>query len=211
VLFNRELAERKSKVLQSLSLSPKGYAVLTVHRSENTEAGKLIELMSWLAQVAAAGSMKIIFPIHPRTARLLPRDPEKFNQFPGVRLIKPVGFLDMLQLVANARMVLTDSGGVQKEAFFLNAPCITLREETEWTETVEAGANVLAGIDGKRIVAAATRWQARLAAGETFDFCRGAGQPFGDGAAAGKIIADLVARYGKPAAVAQPPDRACVA
>lgn len=211
VLFNRELAARKSSILRTLALTPKDYAVLTVHRSENTEAGKLIELMGWLAQVATAGTMKIIFPIHPRTARLLPRDPEKFNQFAGVRLIKPVGFLDMLQLVANARMVLTDSGGVQKEAFFLDTPCITLREETEWTETVESGANVLAGIDGKRIVAAAARWQARLAAGERLDFGRSAGQPFGDGAAAGKIIADLVARYGKPAAVAQPPDRACVA
>jgi UDP-GlcNAc3NAcA epimerase len=202
VLFNRELAERKSTVLRTLGLAPRAYAVLTVHRSENTEAGKLIELVGWLSQVAASAGMKIIFPIHPRTARLLPRDPEKFNQFPGIRLIKPVGFLDMLQLVSNARMVLTDSGGVQKEAFFLDTPCITLREETEWTETVECGANVLTGIDGKRIVAAAARWETRLAASNKLDFCHVAGQPFGGGGAADKILADIVARYSGAAAVA---------
>jgi UDP-GlcNAc3NAcA epimerase len=193
VLFNRELAARKSKILETLGVTSNAYAVLTVHRSENTEAGKLIELISWLAQVAANG-MKIIFPIHPRTARLLPRDPEKFNQFPGIRLIKPIGFLDMLQLVSNARMVLTDSGGVQKEAFFLNTPCITLREETEWTETLQCGANVLAGISGERIINAAERWERRVGSGEQFEF-GGAGRPFGTGHAAAQIVQDLVTRW----------------
>lgn len=196
VLFNRSLAIRKSTILSTLGLQPDRYAVLTVHRSENTESGKLMDLIASLAHVAALG-FKIIFPIHPRTARLLPRDPEKFNQFPGIRLIKPIGFLDMLQLVSNARMALTDSGGVQKEAFFLNTPCITLREETEWTETVEAGANILTGIDSKRIVAAAAHWEAKLAAGGGLEFSRPAGSPFGSGDAAGKIIADLVARFRK--------------
>lgn len=195
VLFNRELATRKSGILRTLQVAPRSYAVLTVHRSENTEAGKLIELMSWLAHVADAG-LKIIFPIHPRTARLLPRDPERFNQFPGVRLIKPVGFLDMLQLISNARMVLTDSGGVQKEAFFLNTPCITLREETEWTETVEAGANTLTGIDGKRIVSAAQEWQRRLAGAQSLPLNEDASAPFGKGDAATRIVADLVHRFG---------------
>jgi UDP-GlcNAc3NAcA epimerase len=191
VLFNRALAERKSKILQTLGIAPGAYSVLTVHRSENTEAGKLIDLLSWLAELAADG-MKFIFPIHPRTARLLPRDPERFNQFPGLRLIKPIGFLDMLQLVSNARMVLTDSGGVQKEAFFLDTPCVTLRQETEWTETVEAGANVLAGLDRDRILSAVRAWERRLTENGALHLgCNGAA-PFGTGDAAHRIIAALV-------------------
>jgi UDP-GlcNAc3NAcA epimerase len=197
VLFNRGLAERKSKIIESLGVTPHSYAVLTVHRSENTEAGRLLDLMGWLGEIARGG-MKFIFPIHPRTARLLPRDPERFNQFPGVRLIKPVGFLDMLRLVANARMVLTDSGGVQKESFFLNTPCVTLREETEWTETVEAGANILTGLNRDRILKAVLTWETRLAAGNRVDF-QESGRPFGDGNAAGKVIAELLA-FLRPAA-----------
>lgn len=195
VLFNRELAARKSNILSALGLQPDRYAVLTVHRSENTESGKLLDLIASLAHVAALG-FKIIFPIHPRTARLLPRDPEKFNQFPGIRLIKPIGFLDMLQLVSNARMALTDSGGVQKEAFFLNTPCITLREETEWTETVTCGANVLTGIDGIKIVTAARRWDERWRAEGRPNLAAQSDRPFGDGNAAGKILQSLVERFG---------------
>jgi len=191
VLFNRELAVRKSRIVEQLEVSPRNYAVLTVHRSENTEAGRLIDLLAWLGEIAAGG-MPFIFPIHPRTARLLPRDPEHFNQFPGVRLIKPVGFLDMLQLVANARMVLTDSGGVQKEAFFLDTPCITLREETEWTETVQAGANILTGLHRERIIDGVAQWESRLADGHTLSFAAQSGQPFGAGDAAHRIVAELV-------------------
>jgi UDP-GlcNAc3NAcA epimerase len=192
VLFNRTLAARKATVMGKLDLKQGEYAILTVHRSENTESGRLMELAGWLGEIARDSGMKFIFPIHPRTARLLPRDPEKFNQFPGIRLIKPVGFLDMLQLVSNARMVLTDSGGVQKEAFFLNTPCVTLREETEWTETVEAGANICTGLNRDRIFKAVRHWQGRLAAGQRLDFASDGGQPFGGGDAANRIIAALV-------------------
>lgn len=191
VLFNRELARRKSRIMSTLKLVPRTYALMTVHRSENTEAGKLIELFRWLAEVGAGG-MEIVFPIHPRTARLLPRDPERFNQFPGVRLIKPVGFLDMLELVDNARMVLTDSGGLQKEAYFLDTPCITLREETEWTETVSAGANVLTGLNRERLLEAVAHWNRRLAAEPDLKFSSSPDRPFGDGNAAPRIVAALV-------------------
>lgn len=199
VLFNRTLAQRKATIIGKLGLQAGEYAALTVHRSENTESGRLMELLAWLGEIARDGGMKFIFPIHPRTARLLPRDPEKFNQFPGIRLIKPVGFLDMLQLVSNARMVLTDSGGVQKEAFFLNTPCVTLREETEWTETVEAGANVLTGLHRDRIFEAVRHWETRLAGGQRLDFASESGQPFGSGDAANRIIAALV-EFLQPAA-----------
>jgi UDP-N-acetylglucosamine 2-epimerase len=191
VLFNRELARNKSAVLRRLELQPRGYAVLTVHRSENTEAGKLTDLLAWLGEIAENG-IRIVFPIHPRTAGLLPRDPERFNQFPGMKLIKPVGFLDMLQLVGNARMVFTDSGGVQKEAFFLDTPCITLREETEWVETVDVGANVLTGLNRERIRKAVGEWEARLAGGAAPSFSAGASRPFGDGAAARHVIESLL-------------------
>lgn len=192
VLFNRKLAAVRSRIIDRLGITPKSFAVVTVHRSENTEAGRLLDMLGWLAEIAESG-MQFIFPIHPRTARLLPRDPERFNQFPGVRLIKPVGFLDMLKLVESARMVFTDSGGVQKEAFFLNTPCITLREETEWTETVEAGGNVLSGFDRERVLSAVRDWEARLAQDGRPDFSASSGQPFGGGDAANRIVEALVA------------------
>ena len=192
VQYNRELARTKSKVLERLELQAGQYAVMTVHRSENTESGKLIELFAWLGETTKNG-MTIVSPIHPRTAKLLPRDPQRFNQFPGIRLIKPVGFLDMLQLVGNARMVLTDSGGLQKEAFFLGTPCITLREETEWTETVEAGANLLTGLNRQRILDAVAHWDATPAARNFAGRCAGPANPFGQGDAADRLIHELVA------------------
>jgi UDP-GlcNAc3NAcA epimerase len=191
VLFNKELAARKSSIVSKLGLTPRRYAVLTVHRSENTESGKLTRLLNDLAS-AAGDDMRIVFPIHPRTAGLLPRDPERFNQFPGMRLIKPVGFLDMLQLVSNARMVFTDSGGVQKEAFFLGTPCVTLREETEWTETVHAGANVLTGLDRQKIIDAAAHWHKVMNAGAATSVVLHGDAPFGRGDAARRVVEELV-------------------
>jgi len=191
VLFNRQLAEKKSTVLEKLGLTPRKFAVLTVHRSENTESGKLTRLLGHLAE-AAGPDTRIVFPIHPRTAGLLPRDPERFNQFPGMRLIKPVGFLDMLQLVSNARMVFTDSGGVQKEAFFLGTPCVTLREETEWTETVHAGANLITGLDRQKIIDAAAQWHVAMREGKPLMVDLQGSAPFGRGDAARRVIDELV-------------------
>ena len=196
VLFNKGLADRKSTLLQRLGLTAGKYAVLTVHRSENTERGKLTQLLAWLAE-AAGEDMHIVFPIHPRTAGLLPRDPEKFNQFPGMRLIKPVGFLDMLQLVANARLALTDSGGVQKEAYFLGTPCVTLREETEWVETVKVGANILTGLDRQKIIDAVAHWKQATANGARARFGDGGDAPFGRGDASRRVVAELVRFLGR--------------
>ena len=191
VLQHAELARRKSSALQSLGLRPKTYAVLTVHRSENIDAGKLIDLLRALRKVTGP-DLQVVFPIHPRTVALLPVPPEQFVEVPGLRIIRPVGFLDMLQLIENARMVLTDSGGLQKEAFFLNTPCITLRSETEWTETVELGANVLTGMEAEAVVAAARGWLDRPVG--ACNFASDAPQAFGEGHAAEFIVGHLMRR-----------------
>lgn len=130
VLLYLELAEKKSKVLEQLSLKPKGYALATVHRAENTDNPERLKgIFKGLATIAKEG-LPVIVPRHPRTRKTL----TSFNlhpSAPNLRLIEPVSYLDMLVLEKNARVILTDSGGVQKEAFFFQVPCVTLREETE--------------------------------------------------------------------------------
>lgn len=154
VLLYSELAQQKSDILSRLGLAPGGYALATVHRAENTDdPERLHAIFTGLANIAREG-LPVIVPLHPRTrhalAPLLPRSPA-----PLLKLIDPVSYLDMLILEKNARVVLTDSGGVQKEAFFFRVPCVTLREETEWVETVEAGWNILVGCAPEGIVQAA--------------------------------------------------------
>lgn len=149
-MFGAEAARRLDR-LTRLGLTPGRYAVLTLHRAGNTaDADALRRVLS-----ACAGlPLPVLFPVHPRTRRLLDAG---LAAPPAVRLVEPLGYLDMLCAVMNARVVLTDSGGLQKEAFFLRVPCVTLREETEWGETLRVGANELAGTDPVRIAAAVQR------------------------------------------------------
>ncbi|MEM4218086.1 MAG: UDP-N-acetylglucosamine 2-epimerase (non-hydrolyzing) [Candidatus Methanomethylicaceae archaeon] len=148
------LAEQKSRILERLGLRPKEYALATVHRAENADdPQRLRAIFAGLEAIAQAGLL-VILPLHPRTRK----QAEALGLSPnGVRVLEPVSYLDMLLLEKNARVILTDSGGVQKEAFFFRVPCVTLREETEWVETVETGWNVLVGCDPERIVQAAQR------------------------------------------------------
>ena len=136
-------------MLDDLALTPGSYLLVTIHRPRNTDTTDRLE-----AILAAFSEVEetVVFPVHPRTAKIMAARGMKAP--PGTRLIEPVGYLDMLQLERNARMIITDSGGVQKEAYVLGVPCITLREETEWVETVEAGWNVLVAADREKIVAA---------------------------------------------------------
>jgi UDP-N-acetylglucosamine 2-epimerase len=189
LLQNVELARRKSKVVSTMGLKPGGYAVMTVHRSENTDAGRLLRLIESLGRLTGPG-FEIVFPIHPRTVPLLPLPPDEFSRVARMRIVKPLGFLDMLALIDSSSMVLTDSGGLQKEAFFLAKPCITLRTETEWTETVELGGNVLTEMDPVRVVEAIEHWRRALAVGP-LDFASRAYEAFGDGHAADFIIGHL--------------------
>jgi len=175
VLMYLEVAEDKSDVLSRFGLEPKGYALATIHRAENTDnLERLSAILEGLERIAEEG-MKVVFPIHPRTKKQITAIGW---QMKGVRVFEPVSYLDMLVLEKNAHLILTDSGGVQKEAFFFRVPCITLREQTEWIETVETGWNTLVGCDPDRIVEAATR--AKPGRDSAF--------PYGDGKAGLKIV-----------------------
>ncbi len=151
VLENQKLAEKKSKILSKLKLRPKKYLLLTLHRPSNVDDKNTFEnILAGLAKTTKELKMPIIFPIHPRTQNQL----EKFNlKLPRqIKTIKPIGFLDFLKLEANAALCLTDSGGVQEESCILKTPCVTIRNNTERPETVEVGANILAGTDSEKIV-----------------------------------------------------------
>jgi UDP-N-acetylglucosamine 2-epimerase len=126
----------------------------------------------------------VVLPLHPRTKKALKKCKHKIDYSPHIRLIEPVGYFDMIQLESNARIILTDSGGVQKEAYFAGVPCVTLRDETEWVETVENGVNFLSGADTDVIVAA---YQKAL----TVDVQPKEGL-YGDGHAADKIVNALI-------------------
>lgn len=150
VLLFTELARTRSHILGELEIVPGSYLLATVHRAENTDN---IERLRHILKAFAQLDEQVIFPIHPRTRKaIIDSGNNELQVSSNVRLIEPVGYLAMLSLQQNARMILTDSGGIQKEAYWLGVPCVTLREETEWVETVAAGWNVLAGADTARIV-----------------------------------------------------------
>jgi len=177
LLEQRPNAASSSKILEALGLAPGTYLVVTIHRAHNTDRpdrmAAILEALNTLGE-------PVVFPVHPRTRRVVVQLHHRVNPF--VQLIDPVGYLDMLMLMSHARMVLTDSGGVQREAFFLGIPCLTLRETTEWGETIDAGWNLLVGLDRDAILRAVRSW-------------RPAGAPptrlFGDGRAAERIAAVL--------------------
>jgi UDP-GlcNAc3NAcA epimerase len=151
----QRIAENKSHILESLKLRPKEYFLVTVHRASNTDdRGNLVAIIEALSALD-----DVVFPCHPRTEKYL-KDFGLWDDLIGrINVIKPVGYLDMLLLEKNARKIITDSGGVQKEAYLLGVPCITLRDETEWVETVDDGWNVLVGPNQEKIVSAARSFE----------------------------------------------------
>lgn len=147
VLQFGEIAIKRSLVLSKLKIEPKQYLLITIHRAYNTDNP---EVLSNILGAFQEVDDIVIFPIHPRTLNVVNSN---FIEIPrNVKIIEPIGYLDMLVLEKNARMILTDSGGMQKEAFFFHVPCLTLRPETEWVETVESGWNVLVGCDHDKII-----------------------------------------------------------
>jgi UDP-N-acetylglucosamine 2-epimerase len=145
VLQFSSIARKRSTILNDLKLEPKGYLLTTIHRPYNTDIP--VNLQNILSAFAEIGEV-IVFPVHPRTRKKIAELEDRFqHDLTNINMIEPVGYLDMLVLEENARLILTDSGGMQKEAYFFGVPCITLRPETEWIETVEAGWNVVVGAD----------------------------------------------------------------
>lgn len=165
-------------VLENLRLHPRSYGVATIHRASNTDDPQtFLRLIEGLRAVA----MPVVFPVHPRTRALAQRFGVGKND--NIIRIDPLPYLEMIALVSHAAAVFTDSGGLQKEAFVLKTLCVTLREETEWIETLEDGWNVLAGSDPSKIAAASRR-----------PVPMRQGQPYGDGHAAGNIADALLER-----------------
>jgi len=152
-LFYAAKAEENSRIMQALGLSSKGFVLATIHRAENTDhPDRLTGIMAALDRIAK--ETPVVLPLHPRTRKCLENMGASCNdpQNSPVRFVDPVGYLDMVMLEKNARVIITDSGGVQKEAYFHGVPCVTVREETEWVELVEAGVNVLAGAEKQHII-----------------------------------------------------------
>lgn len=167
------LAEGKSDILRALRIEAKQYYLVTVHRPENTDDGtNLLGILEALNRIAGT----VIFPAHPRTSKAIQDLDCRVESH--VRMIDPVGYLDMLVLEENACQILTDSGGVQREAYFLGVPCLTLRSETEWVETVQVGWNVLVGTKAERIVEATQHFQPATERPPVF----------GDGRASARIV-----------------------
>jgi len=153
----RKLAESRGSGALASSWKPREFALATVHRAENTDdPGRLRGIVEALGEIACT-ICPVLWPVHPRTRKRLDEIGCAAN---GVKTIEPLSYLDMLLLEGRAKFILTDSGGVQKEAYFLKTPCVTLRNETEWVETLENGCNVLAGACREKIVASARQIQA---------------------------------------------------
>jgi UDP-N-acetylglucosamine 2-epimerase len=171
------IARRRSAVLERLALAPGDYAVATVHREANVRAGRLARILEGLGRVDGG----VVLPAHPRTRAVIER--ERLRVGVNVRLLEPLGYLDFCALASQARVIVTDSGGLQKEAYWYGVPCVTLRPSTEWVETVRAGANVLVDDDPEAIASAAAAPR----------FPAGAPQLYGDGHAAERIASILLA------------------
>jgi UDP-N-acetylglucosamine 2-epimerase len=178
MLQYRSIARRESDILARLNLPPDGYALVTIHRAANTDDPRrfhrIVEALNGVQET-------IVFPAHPRARKALDRIGAHFENHIG--LIDPVGYFDMMVLEENARLIATDSGGVQREAYFLGVPCLTLRDETEWIETVTVGWNRLVGTEPMRI----------LDAWSSFEPPEERPPIFGDGTA-GQRIAQILGR-----------------
>lgn len=173
-LHYRELASERH-TLEKWGLAEKGYALCTVHRAENTDdPARLQGILGALRDIA--DEIPVILPLHPRTRKIIDNMGQT-EALRGLTVLEPLSYLEMLRLEMSAKVILTDSGGVQKEAFFHRVPCITLRDETEWVETVEMGWNVLVGADRGLV---AHSWRATRGFGRNEDV-------YGDGDAAKKL------------------------
>ena len=177
VYQNLEIAREQRKTLNTLHLNPREYFLVTLHRQENVDnSSRFASILEGLDKAATEFHLPVVYPIHPHSRKMMTRfDLEPRN----LKLIEPVDFLDFLQLENNARLILTDSGGVQEEACILNVPCVTLRDNSERPETIEVSANVLAGASPHKILECVELMLSRK---------NNWINPFGDGKAGEKIV-----------------------
>ncbi len=181
VFQNLQISKKKTDVLKERGLHKNAYLLLTAHRQENVdEKDRLAAILEGMRLISEEFGMPILYPVHPRTKKMI----SQFGLavFKGLLLVEPVSYLDFLQLLSSAKLVLTDSGGVQEEACILQVPCVTLRDNTERPETIEVGANLLAGADKEKIVACALTMVARERTWQN---------PFGNGDASEKILSSI--------------------
>jgi len=177
LLRSLRFAEPQSSVLETLNLARRGYEVLTLHRAESTDQAADLARLIRFVNAATTDTPTVVFPIHPRTRKAYANASERFSD--RVQIIEPLSYFDFLVLLKNASRLLTDSGGLQKEAYWLRVPCITLREETEWNETVSSGWNTLY-----------RNFSPTHNEAKTVDT-----NAYGDGKAADRIAAELVAAF----------------
>jgi UDP-GlcNAc3NAcA epimerase len=149
----RDIAEERSRILDELGLDEGSYLVVTAHRAGNVDRPERLEALVALLEALPA---PVVLPMHPRTRERL-EAAGLMDRLDGIKVVRPLGYLDFMKLARHARAVLTDSGGVQKEAYLLGVPCVTLRDTTEWVETVEAGWNTLVDLDPAAALAALRR------------------------------------------------------
>jgi UDP-GlcNAc3NAcA epimerase len=149
----RDIAEERSRILDELGLDEGSYLVVTAHRAGNVDRPERLEALVALLEALPA---PVVLPMHPRTRERL-EAAGLMGRLDGIKVVRPLGYLDFMKLARHARAVLTDSGGVQKEAYLLGVPCVTLRDSTEWVETVEAGWNTLVDLDPAAALAALGR------------------------------------------------------
>ena len=183
-MYFSAMADEKSDIIERLGLSYRNFVLATIHRPANTDNEEnLGSILRALGDIAASG-VDVIFPCHPRTRKMILDFGFKIEDL-GIRLIEPASFFEIIRLEKNARVVMTDSGGVQKEAFFYGTPCVILRPETEWVEIVDSGAGILADADYERIMKAYEELSGREVKFPPL---------FGDAHASEKILSEIV-RY----------------
>ena len=183
-LLYREKALEKSKILRNLNLTKGKFCLATCHRAENTnDIKKLYEILTALNIINK--NIQVVLPLHPRTRKLI-LEYNLSEMLTEITTTGPLSFFDMLAIEQSSQFILTDSGGVQKEAFFLNVPCITMRDETEWIETIESGLNTLTGASKERIVGAVDRITCKQSAQGLHQY------PYGQGNSANLIVSRLL-------------------
>jgi len=194
-MYFSSVAEKKSGILDELMLEADKYLLVTIHRDNNTDNPvRFCNLFTAIQKISVEEKIKMVLPLHPRTSKLLmqnlPQDLyQKISENKLLHIIPPVSFFDMMVLEKNCNIILTDSGGVQKEAFFYQKPCIILRSETEWTEIVDAKCGIVADADEQKIIAAYMHFKNN----STLSFP----QIFGDGKAAEFICEKIIECFNK--------------